>query len=115
MGFNNSKILSPYLEDKIMGVFRKIDIDGSGTIDKEETIKFWKSNFAKVNTEELFKAVDLDNNGTISQDEWLEFWQEVKRVGHSEQEIEDELENLLEGFSWVSFNNVEDASRRCHK
>jgi len=33
-----------------------------------------KSNFAKLNTEELFKTVDADNNGTISEDEWLEFW-----------------------------------------
>jgi len=80
-----------------MSVFKRIDTDGSGTIDKSETIKFWltiftllfilkciifltisffprKSNFAKVNTEELFRAVDLDNNGDISEEEWMEFW-----------------------------------------
>jgi len=50
-----------------------------------------KSNFAKVNTEELFRAVDLDNNGDISEEEWMEFWQEVKRAGHSEEEIEEEV------------------------
>jgi len=55
-----------------------------------------KSNFAKVNTEELFRAVDLDNNGDISEEEWMEFWQEVKRAGHSEEEIEEEVKLFLD-------------------
>ena len=28
----------------------RIDINNSGSIDKDETQKFWKTNFAKVNT-----------------------------------------------------------------
>ena len=35
--------------------------------------------------------MDLDNNGDISEEEWMEFWQEVKRAGHSEEEIEEEV------------------------
>jgi len=38
--FLNNKLSQP-LEDKIMSVFKRIDTDGSGTIDKDETIKFW--------------------------------------------------------------------------
>ncbi|EGR33555.1 hypothetical protein IMG5_049300 [Ichthyophthirius multifiliis] len=81
-----------------------MDGDGSKCIDKVETLKYWKSNFAKVNTDALFKAVDIDNSGTITQDEWMEFWHDVKRQGYSEEEIEEEIENLLEGFSWVHFD-----------
>lgn len=50
-----------------------------------------KANFAKLNTDELFKSVDVDNNGTIEEEEWLEFWNEVKRTGHTEEEIEEEV------------------------
>ena len=49
-----------------------------------------------MNTEELFRAVDLDNNGDISEEEWMEFWQEVKRAGHSEEEIEEEVKLFLD-------------------
>ena len=74
--------LSPSLYEDIMSVFKKIDTDGSNTIDKEETLKYWlkkvskffkffnrKGNFSKLNTDELFKAVDTDNSGDISEDE----------------------------------------------
>ena len=50
-----------------------------------------KTNFAKLNTDALFKAVDVDNSGTIEEEEWIEFWREVKRAGHSEKEIEEEV------------------------
>ena len=33
--------LSPELEQKVLGVFRKMDVDGSKSIDKGETVKFW--------------------------------------------------------------------------
>ena len=65
-----------------------------------------KSNFAKLNTEELFKTVDADNNGTISEDEWLEFWNHVKKSGHTEDEISEELESIETGSSWVKFESV---------
>jgi hypothetical protein len=39
---NKQKVtLSPKLHNTLLGVFRKIDVDGSKTIDKEETLKFW--------------------------------------------------------------------------
>eukprot|EP01016_Furgasonia_blochmanni_P043033 TRINITY_DN578_c0_g1_i11.p3 TRINITY_DN578_c0_g1~~TRINITY_DN578_c0_g1_i11.p3 ORF type:complete len:116 (-),score=17.85 TRINITY_DN578_c0_g1_i11:367-714(-) len=83
-----------------------IDINDSKTIDKEETLKFWKSNFAKLNTEALFKAVDIDKNGNISEDEWVAFWEVVKKSGHTEKEITEELDNLTQGKAWVQFDKV---------
>lgn len=47
-----------------------------------------------------------DNNGTISEDEWLEFWNQVKKSGHTEEEISEELESIEKGSSWVKFENV---------
>lgn len=72
-------------------MFRKIDVDGSKSIDKNETLKYWNSNFAKLNTEELFAAVDVDNSGTITESEWIGFWVAVKNAGHSEEEISEEV------------------------
>lgn len=80
-----------------------------------EYLTLRKSNFAKLNTEELFKSVDTDNSGTISEEEWLNFWTSVLRSGHSEEEISDEvhfpviyqLESIESGSSWVKFENLE--------
>ncbi len=90
-----------------------MDVDGSKSIDKSETLKYWyephncrNSNFAKINTEELFAAVDKDNNGSISEREWLDFWLAVKTAGHSEEEIKDELSQLENGQGWVYFDKV---------
>jgi hypothetical protein len=54
-------------------------------------INIRKKNFAKVNTEALFRAVDKDKNGNISEEEWLLFWVFVKRSGHTEEEINEEV------------------------
>ena len=35
------KKLSPDLQKRVLDVFRRIDTDGSKTIDKTETLKFW--------------------------------------------------------------------------
>jgi hypothetical protein len=41
------------------------DEDGSKTIEKEEAIKFWGSNFAKINAAEFFKTVDVNDDGHV--------------------------------------------------
>ena len=40
-----------------------IDTDGSKTIDREETLRFWSKNFPKLNSNELFDQVDKNNDG----------------------------------------------------
>lgn len=103
---NNKSDLSAELYTRVREIFAKIDIDGSMSIDKEETLKYWKSNFAKLNTEALFNAVDKDGNGSIDLDEWLDFWKAVKNAGHSEQDIFEELGELDSGKAWCKFGNV---------
>jgi hypothetical protein len=80
-----------------------IDVDGSGTISKEETKGFWKSNFGGVNTKALFDQVDKNDDGTIQVDEWMDFWTNVFMSGYQESELCKELDNLMEGKAWVKF------------
>ena len=84
-------------------LFRKIDIDDSKTIDRDETLKFWSSNFAKINSTVLFDQVDTNNDGSIQYEEWIDFWRIVYDSGYSEEEICTELDNMLQGGSWVKF------------
>ena len=36
-----NKHLSPKLREKALHIFKKIDINDSGSIDKQETLKYW--------------------------------------------------------------------------
>ena len=68
-----------------------IDIDGSKTIDREETTKYWSRNFPKLNSNELFDQVDMNGDGSIQLDEWVEFWTLVLNSGHTPEEIDTEV------------------------
>jgi len=71
----------------------------------EEAVAFWGTNFAKVNAKSMFNEVDEDGNATISWDEFLKFWQNVVGSGYPEDDVEEEVEMMLEGGSWVDFND----------
>ena len=72
-------------------MFNLIDVDGSQTIDKAETLKFWSMNFPKLNSNELFDQVDKNNDGEIQLAEWIEFWTIVYNSGHAEEEVSNEV------------------------
>lgn len=76
-----------HLKQKVLQLFQLIDTDGSKTIDREETLRFWSKNFPKLNSNELFDQVDKNNDGSIQLEEWLEFWSIVIRSGYSEDEV----------------------------
>ena len=95
--------MTPKIHEKADKLFKLIDIDDSKTIDRDETLKFWASNFAKINSRVLFDQVDTNNDGSIQYEEWLEFWKIVYDSGYSEDEICAELDNMIRGGSWVKF------------
>ena len=95
------------LKQKVLNLFNLIDEDNSNTIDREETLKFWSKNFPKINSNELFDQVDKNNDGSIQLEEWIEFWTIVFNSGYSENEICNELDNMIEGGSWVKFETNE--------
>ena len=49
----------------------------------------------------MFKAVDVDGSGTIEEEEWIDFWREVKRAGHTESEIEEEVRKYYFTFFFL--------------
>lgn len=103
MGNKTSTKLSPELEDYAKKVFKKMDVDGSGAIDKKETVNHWNKNFANLNTSEMFKNLDKNNNDSVELDEWLGFWERVKYSRYKEEEIFFELKNIEQGKSWAYF------------
>jgi len=93
------------LMTKLKSFFDKMDEDGNGEVSMEEAVAFWGTNFAKVNAKSMFNEVDEDGNATISWDEFLKFWQNVVGSGYPEDDVEEEVEMMLEGGSWVDFND----------
>ena len=83
-----------------------MDADGNGTVTKEEAKAFWKKNWANVNAQAMFNEVDDDSNGEVNYEEWLVFWRNVlAQPEYSEEEVSEELDNMLEGGSWVDWND----------
>eukprot|EP00347_Sterkiella_histriomuscorum_P013915 403362872 len=87
-------------------VFKIFDKDGSKTIDKDEAVKHWSKNFGKISANEFFNTVDYNHDGQIQYDEFVDFWKIVKGSGHSEEEIQEELERIKNGESWIGFDNL---------
>lgn len=97
--------LKPELAKMLKTFFDKMDIDGDGSVTKDEAIKFWGKNFAKVNANSMFNEVDEDGNGSVTWDEFTDFWKNVVGSGYSEEDLIEEVEMMLEGGSWVDFND----------
>ncbi|CAK83668.1 unnamed protein product (macronuclear) [Paramecium tetraurelia] len=109
MGCTTAKIhepLSQRLREKASEIFKKLDIKGTGTIDKEGTEQFCPILQSQTQKHYL-KAVDFDKSGDITEDEWMAFWEIVKENGYSEEEINIELDELMDGKAWVQFKRVD--------
>ena len=59
----------------------------------------------QVNAKAMFNEVDEDKNGGISWDEFLAFWKNVVGSGYPEEDLVEEVGMMLEGGSWVDFND----------
>ena len=115
MGNKNTKSDMPSdLRSKCLELFRKIDVDGSKSIDKEETLKFWGTKFAQLNSQELFSSVDKNDDGSIQEEEWMEFWYNVWKAGHNKDDIIFELDNIINGGTWVRYGDVDNLNHVKH-
>jgi len=100
------KPLSQALEAKLREMFKAIDANGDGSLEKQEAIDFYGKNFAKVNAQAMFNEVDIENSGQIRYEHWISFWQNVMAQGlYSEEQVLEELAEMMEGGSWVDWND----------
>mmetsp|Transcript_74027 Transcript_74027/g.123621 ORF Transcript_74027/g.123621 Transcript_74027/m.123621 type:complete len:165 (+) Transcript_74027:47-541(+) len=97
--------ISQELAAKLQKFFEKLDKNGDGKVEKQEAISFWGKNFAKVNAQSMFNEVDADDNGCISWVEFLAFWQNVAGNGYDLDDLEEEVDCIMEGGSWVDFDD----------
>lgn len=97
------------MNDKLFAMlkafFDKMDEDKDGTVTKVEAVKFWGKNFAKVNAKSMFNEVDENGDESITWDEFLAFWKNVVGSGYDEDDLTEEVEMMLEGGSWVDFDD----------
>jgi len=99
------KLLSDGVFNKVKALFDKIDDDGNGEITKDEANKFWKKNFAKVNAQAMFNEVDDEGDGAVTFAKWIAFWENVVNSGYNEEDLLEELDSIIEGGSWVDFDD----------
>ena len=92
--------LSQPTKDLALEVFQSIDTDGSNSIEMNETLQWWEDNYATINARAMFDAIDKDKNGVIDVEEWMGFWSLVRMNGHSDKDIQQELNRLKEKSSW---------------
>lgn len=92
---------------KCEDLFKKIDSDESLTIDKTKATKHFSQGgtFTKVSVDAMFNEIDPLHHGQIPAKEWMKFWVQVKASGYKEVDINDELDNLLEGGTWVDWKD----------
>lgn len=94
--------LSPALLRQLDALYHKMDADCNGFLTKEEAQAFFKS-FGKVSAGAMFNEVDENGDGAILPSEWRNFWKQVRSHGYSEEDISAELQELLDGNTWVDF------------
>ncbi len=80
--------------EKINKLFDMMDKDKNGSLDKNETIRFWKNNIPHINSIEILLDVDTNEDNLISKDEWMEFW--TKKIYNGDlQEVEERVIILI--------------------
>ena len=62
--------------------------------------------FGKISADEFFASVDENGDGEIEWSEFVTFWEIVLAAGHSEEELEEELDRIEKGESWAGFNDL---------
>ena len=97
--------MSAEVEALLKTFFDKMDVDGDGDVTKDEAISHWGKNFAKVNATSMFNEVDEVGNDSVSWADFLAFWKNVVGSGYSQEDILEEVQMMIEGGSWVDFDD----------
>lgn len=90
--------------DTLKNLFMKMDVDGLNLVSRENAADFFQS-FKKVNTEAMFNEVDTDKSGAIDATEFMDFWIQVKASGYSEDQILEEIDQIMDGGTWVDWKD----------
>lgn len=98
-------VLGSTLDTLLTEMFEKMDSDKSRTVTKEEAIKFWGKNFAKINAGAMFNEVDTDKDNELTLEEWKAFWLNVLAHGYEEAEVVEEVQSMMNGGSWVDWDD----------
>ena len=97
--------MSDEVEQLLKKFFDTMDRNQDGEVTKDEAIAHWGSNFAKVNATSMFNEVDEDGNESVTWEEFLAFWRNVVASGYSQDDILEEVQMMIEGGSWVDFDD----------
>jgi len=90
---------------KCEDLFKKIDTDNALTIDHAKATAHFTGTFTKVSVDAMFNEIDPKHHGQIPAKEWMKFWVNVKTSGYKECDMIDELDNLIEGGTWVDWKD----------
>lgn len=90
---------------KCRELFEKIDSDGTLVITPEQASKFFKGGFNKISVDAMFNEIDTERHGSITAVQWMNFWKQVKTSGYSRKNIEEEIDLLMEGGTWVDWKD----------
>lgn len=99
--------LSRALTAKVEELFAQMDVDGNGSIERDEATRFFKK-FQAVSADAMFDEVDEDNDGFITLQEFKRFWEEVMRSGYTEEDMLQELNNIQAGEVWVKYRDSDE-------
>lgn len=100
---------SKAVSDKAEALYGMMDLDGNKKLTKEEANKFFRR-FPEISTHAMFDEVDTDGDGLITLAEFKRFWEQVLCNGYDENELLSELDDLLEGNSWVNYADDRDVA-----
>jgi anaerobic glycerol-3-phosphate dehydrogenase len=104
-----ARSLSAALNDKIVALHMKMDENHDSRVTRQEAVRYFKK-FGQTSANAMFDEVDHDKDGFITLEEFRDFWKQVKASGYTEDDINEELDELLQGHSWVNYQDERDVN-----
>lgn len=88
---------------KLEELFHRMDKDGNNAVTREKAAEFFQGAFSGLSANAMFNEVDDDGSGAITGEEFVAFWLQVRSAGYSDKDLLEEVEQLLEGGTWVDW------------